>query len=68
MKAALVSILKEQGNEPKFGGLECGNLENIFGTIRSLRTVQTQVNLCIHMSVDDITFTLIVLYDGKINI
>ena len=27
-KAALVSISREQGNKPNFGGSECGNLEN----------------------------------------
>ena len=27
-KAALVNILREQGNRPNFRGLECGNLEN----------------------------------------
>ena len=35
-KAALVYILRTQGNGPNFGGLECGNLENTFGTIRPL--------------------------------
>ena len=67
-KAALVDILRKQGNGPNFGGLECGNLENIFGTIRPLRSVHTQINLCIRMSVDDITFKQTVLYDGKIKI
>ena len=67
-KATLVNILREQGNEPNFEGSECGDLENTSGTIRPLRPVQTQINLRIRMSVDDITFTLTVLYDGKINI
>ena len=35
-KAALVDILRKQGNGPNLGGLEWGNLENTFGTIRSL--------------------------------
>ena len=35
-KAALVDILRKQGNGPNFGGSECGNLENTFGTIRPL--------------------------------
>ena len=61
-------ILREQGNEPDFGGSEFGNLENTFGTIRPVRPVQTQISLCIHTSVDDITFMLTILYDGKINI
>ena len=55
-KAALVDILRKQENGPNFGGLECGKLEN------------TQINLRIRMSVDDITFTQTVLYDGKIKI
>ena len=67
-KAALVNILRKQGNGNNFGGSECGNLENTFGAIRHLRPVRTQINLCIRMSMDDITFMLTVLYDGKINI
>ena len=51
-----------------FGGSECGDLDNTFGTIRPLRPVQTQISLRICMSVDDITVRLTVLYDGKINI
>ena len=35
-KAALVDILRKQGNGPNFGGSECGNLENTFGTVRPL--------------------------------
>ena len=35
-KAALVDILRKQGNGPNFGGSEIGNLENTFGTIRPL--------------------------------
>ena len=35
-KAALVDILRKQGNGPNFRGSECGNLENTFGTIRPL--------------------------------
>ena len=35
-KAALITILREQGNKPNFGGSECGNFENIFGIIRPL--------------------------------
>ena len=35
-KAALVDILRKPGNGPNFGGSECGNLENTFGTIRPL--------------------------------
>ena len=35
-KAALVDILRKQGNGPNSGGSECGNLENTFGTIRPL--------------------------------
>ena len=35
-KAALVDILRKQGNGPNFGGSECRNLENTFGTIRPL--------------------------------
>ena len=65
-KAALVNILRKQGNLPNFGESECGNLENTFG-IRPLRPAQTQINLPIRMSVDDITFTQTVLYGGKIN-
>ena len=34
-KAALVDILRKQGNGPKFGGSEC-RLENTFGTLRPL--------------------------------
>ena len=49
------------------GDTECGDLENTSGTIRSLRPVQTQINLHISMSVDNITSMLTVLYDGKIN-
>ena len=67
-KAALVNILRKQGNGPNFGESQCANLENTFGTIRSLRPVQTQINLRSRMSMDDINFMLTVLYDGKINI
>ena len=67
-KAALVNILRKQWNGPNLQGSECGNLENTFGTIRPLRSVQTQINLRIRMSVDDITFMQTILYDGKINI
>ena len=35
-KAALVGILRKQGNGPNFRGSECGNLENTFVTIRPL--------------------------------
>ena len=35
-KVTLVDILRKQGNVPNFGGSECGNLENTFGTIRPL--------------------------------
>ena len=55
-KAALVNILRKQGNGSNFGGLECGNLENTFGIIRPLRPAQTRINLRIRMSMDDITF------------
>ena len=61
-QSALVNILRKQGNGPNFGGLECGNLENTFGTIRPFRPVQTPINLRIRMNVDNITFTLTVLY------
>ena len=54
-KAALVNILRKQGNGPNFDGSECGNLENTFGIIRSLRPAQTQINQRIRMCVDDIT-------------
>ena len=40
------------------GDTECGDLENTFGTVRSLRPVQTWIKLCVCMSVDDITFML----------
>ena len=66
-KAALVNILRKQGNWPNFGGSECGNLENTFGIIRPLRPAQTQINLRIRMCVDDITFTQTVLYGGKMS-
>ena len=49
------------------GETECGDWENSFGTMRPLRLVQTQINLRIRMRMDDITSTLTVLYDGKIN-
>ena len=49
------------------GDTECGDWENSFGTMRLLRLVQTQINLCIRMRMDDITSTLTVLYDGKTN-
>ena len=62
-KAALVDILRKQGNGPNFGGSECGNLENTFGTIRPHSD-----HLRIRMSMDDITFMQTVLYDGKIKI
>ena len=62
-KAALVNVLRKQGTGPNFEGSECGNLENTSGTIRPLRPVQTQISLRIRMSVDDIIFTLTVLYD-----
>ena len=67
-KAALFNILRKQGIGSNFGGSECRNLENTFGTIRPLRPMQTHINLRIRMSVGDITFTLTVLYNGKINI
>ena len=35
--------------------------------MRPLRPAQTQINLRIRMSVDDITFTQTVLYDGKMS-
>ena len=35
-KAALVDILRKQGNGPNVGGSECGNLGNTFRTIRPL--------------------------------
>ena len=35
-QGTLVDILRKQRNGPNFGGSECGNLENTFGTIRSL--------------------------------
>ena len=66
-KAALVNILRKQGNPPNFGGSEYGNLENTFGIIRPFRPAQTQINLRISMSVDDITFTQTVLYGGKMS-
>ena len=68
-KTTLVNILREQGKGMNFilGHTECGYLENPFGTIRPLRQVQTQINLRICMSLDDITFMLTVLYDGQIN-
>ena len=47
--------------------MEYEDLENTYGTIRPLRPVQTQISLHICMSVDEITFALTVLYDGKIN-
>ena len=50
-----------------FGDTTCGDWENSFGTMRPLRLVQTQINLRICMRVDNITFTLTVMYDGKIN-
>ena len=50
-----------------FGDTECGDWENSFGTKRLLQLVQTQINLRIHMRMDDITATLTVLYDGKTN-
>ena len=50
-----------------FGDTECSDWENSFGTMRPLRLVQTQINLHIRMSMDDITSTLTVLYDGKLN-
>ena len=50
-----------------FRDTECGDWENSFGTMRPLRLVQTQINLNIRMRMDDITSTLTVLYDGKIN-
>ena len=49
------------------GDMECDDLENTFGTIRPLWPVQTQINLHKCMSVDDWTFMLTVLYDGKLN-
>ena len=73
-KATLVNILREYGNEPNLGGgggggggTECGDFENTFWTIRPLPPVQTQISLHIHMSMNNMTFTLTVLYDGKIN-
>ena len=50
-----------------FGDTECGDRENSYGTIRPLRLMQTQSNLRIRMRIDDITSTLTVLFDGKIN-
>ena len=50
-----------------FGDTECGDWENSFGTMRPLQLVQTLINLRISMRMDDITSTLTVLYDGKIN-
>ena len=49
------------------GDTECGGWDNSFGTMRPLRLVQTQINLRIRIRMDDITSTLTVLYDGKIN-
>ena len=68
-KTTLVNILREQGKGMNltFGHTDCGYLENPFGTIRPLRPVQTQINLRICMSLDDITFMLTVLYNGQIN-
>ena len=60
--------LRKQGNGPNFGGSKCGNLENTFGTIRPLPSVQTKINMRIRICVDDITFTQTVLHDGKIKI
>ena len=50
-----------------FEDTKSGNWENSFGTMRPLRLVQTQINLHTRMRVDDITLTLTVLYDRKIN-
>ena len=41
---------------------------NHFWDNKTFATAQTQINLSIRMSVDDITFTQTVLYGGKINI
>ena len=49
------------------GDTECVDWENSFGTMRSFRLVQTQINLRIRIRMDDITSTLTVPYDGKIN-
>ena len=40
---------------------------NTFGIIRPLRPAQTQINLSIRMSVDDVTFMQTVLYGGKMS-
>ena len=64
-KAALANISREQGNEPNFGGLECGNLEHNWDN-KPFETSADSDQLRIRM--DDITFMLSVLYDGKINI
>ena len=42
-RAALVDILRKQGNGSTFGRSDCGNLENTFRTIRPLWSVHTEI-------------------------